>query len=95
MAAQTQRALGWDPVLIICQVGDQLMFLAFKLLIDCRRFKIIAMQALHYLTLSLLIPPLLWLFAEPNTLTYEGGAANVGELRNSQRRADLTLTTLY
>ena len=37
------------------------------------------MQALHYLTLSLLIPPLLWCFAEPNALIYEGGAANVGE----------------
>ena len=36
------------------------------------------MQALHYLTLSILIPPLLWVFAEPNALIYEGGAANVG-----------------
>lgn len=53
------------------------------------------MQALHYLTLSLLIPPLLWLFAEPNTLVYEGGAANVGELRIIKRRPVLALTTLY
>ena len=28
--------------------------------------------------LSVLIPPLLSLFAEPNSLNYEGGAANVG-----------------
>lgn len=77
------------------ELADQLKYLAFKLLVDCHRFQIIAMQALHYLTLSLLIPPLLWLFAEPNTLTYEGGAANVGELRNSKRRTVLTLTTLY
>ena len=41
--------------------------------------QIITVQALHYLTLSLLIPPLLWFFAEPNTLIYEGGAANVGQ----------------
>ncbi|KAI5120960.1 hypothetical protein M0805_001664 [Coniferiporia weirii] len=58
MAGNTQRALGWDPVLIISQI--------------------VSLQALHYLTLSLLIPPLLWVFAEPNALAYEGGAANVG-----------------
>ena len=37
------------------------------------------MQTLHYLTLSFLIPPLLSLFAEPSSLLYEGGAANVGK----------------
>ena len=36
------------------------------------------MQTLHYLTLALLIPPLLAVFAEPSSLEYEGGAANVG-----------------
>ncbi|KAF8642999.1 hypothetical protein AX16_009244 [Volvariella volvacea WC 439] len=36
------------------------------------------MQTLHYLTLSLFIPPLLSYFAEPTALAYEGGAANVG-----------------
>ncbi|KII86042.1 hypothetical protein PLICRDRAFT_44496 [Plicaturopsis crispa FD-325 SS-3] len=40
--------------------------------------QIISMQTLHYLTLSLLIPPLLTVFAEPNSLAYEGGPANVG-----------------
>ncbi|KAK7440384.1 hypothetical protein VKT23_017020 [Stygiomarasmius scandens] len=40
--------------------------------------QIVSMQTLHYLTLSLFIPPLLSLFAEPTSLTYEGGASNVG-----------------
>jgi hypothetical protein len=42
--------------------------------------QIVSMQTLHYLTLSILIPPLLDLFAEPNSLLYEGGAASVGTL---------------
>jgi protein SYS1 len=37
------------------------------------------MQTIHYLAMSLLIPPLLVMFAEPNSLLFEGGAANVGE----------------
>ena len=37
------------------------------------------MQTLHYLTLSLLIPPLLSLFTDPISLNYEGGPANVGQ----------------
>ncbi|TDL26585.1 hypothetical protein BD410DRAFT_763829 [Rickenella mellea] len=40
--------------------------------------QIVSLQALHYLTLSVLIPPVLMMFAEPHALTYEGGAANVG-----------------
>jgi len=40
--------------------------------------QIVTMQTLHYLTLSFLIPPLLNLFAEPNSLLYEGGATNIG-----------------
>ncbi|KAL5513431.1 hypothetical protein ACEPAH_3830 [Sanghuangporus vaninii] len=40
--------------------------------------QIVSLQALHYLTLSILIPPLLWAFAEPNALMYEGGPMNVG-----------------
>ena len=43
------------------------------------RTQIVSVQALHYLTLSILIPPLLWFFAEPNALMFEGGPANVGE----------------
>ena len=41
-------------------------------------FQIVSMQTLHYLTLSIIIPPLLAIFAEPKSLAYEGGAANVG-----------------
>ncbi|KAK7031461.1 integral membrane protein S linking to the trans Golgi network-domain-containing protein [Favolaschia claudopus] len=40
--------------------------------------QIVSMQSLHYLTLSICVPPLLNLFAEPSSLNYEGGAANVG-----------------
>ena len=36
------------------------------------------MQTIHYIALSVFIPPLLSLFAEPDSLDYEGGAANVG-----------------
>ena len=36
------------------------------------------MQTLHYLTLSIVIPPLLTIFAEAKSLAYEGGAANIG-----------------
>ena len=42
--------------------------------------QIIALQTLHYVTLSLLVPPLLVMFADPGSLEYEGGAANVGML---------------
>ncbi|KAF9647689.1 hypothetical protein BDM02DRAFT_3061437, partial [Thelephora ganbajun] len=40
--------------------------------------QIVSVQTIHYLALSVLIPPLLSLFAEPNSLNYEGGATNVG-----------------
>ncbi|KAJ7493359.1 integral membrane protein S linking to the trans Golgi network-domain-containing protein [Mycena galericulata] len=40
--------------------------------------QIVSMQSLHYLTLSICVPPLLSLFAEPTSLNYEGGPANVG-----------------
>jgi len=49
--------------------------------------QIISMQTLHYLTLSLLIPPLLAVFAEPTSLMYEGGAANVGMLMDWREMA--------
>ncbi|KAI5895805.1 uncharacterized protein SCHCODRAFT_02620380 [Schizophyllum commune H4-8] len=40
--------------------------------------QIVALQTLHYLTLSILTPPLLVLAADPARLEYAGGAANVG-----------------
>jgi len=39
--------------------------------------QIVAMQTLHYVTLAVLIPPLLMIFAKPDALEYEGGAASV------------------
>ncbi|KZT68664.1 hypothetical protein DAEQUDRAFT_670950 [Daedalea quercina L-15889] len=40
--------------------------------------QIVAMQTLHYMTLAILIPPLLTIFCRPDALDYVGGAANVG-----------------
>lgn len=40
--------------------------------------QIVTLQALHYLALGILVPSLLSIFANPVSLTYEGGAANVG-----------------
>ena len=40
--------------------------------------KIVSIQTIHYIALSVFIPPLLSLFAEQSSLNYEGGAANVG-----------------
>ena len=37
-----------------------------------------SIQTIHYLALSVLVPPLLSFFAESNSLNYEGGAANIG-----------------
>ena len=45
------------------------------------------MQSLHYLTLSILIQPLLSLFAEPNSLLYEGGAASIGMVMDWRKMA--------
>ncbi|KAI0737077.1 hypothetical protein C8Q80DRAFT_1222977 [Daedaleopsis nitida] len=49
--------------------------------------QIIAMQTLHYVTLALLVPPLLVMFAEPGSLEYEGGAANVGMIMDWREMA--------
>ncbi|KAI0364550.1 hypothetical protein BV20DRAFT_956020 [Pilatotrama ljubarskyi] len=49
--------------------------------------QIIALQTLHYVTLSLLAPPLLVMFAEPASLEYEGGAANVGMIMDWREMA--------
>ncbi|KJA22835.1 hypothetical protein HYPSUDRAFT_66799 [Hypholoma sublateritium FD-334 SS-4] len=49
--------------------------------------QIFAMQALHYITLSFIIPPLLAAFAEPSSLRYEGGAANVGMVMDWRQMA--------
>ncbi|RDB18482.1 hypothetical protein Hypma_000317 [Hypsizygus marmoreus] len=44
-------------------------------------------RTLHYLTLSIFIPPLLSIFAEPTSLNYEGGAANVGMIMDWREMA--------
>ncbi|KAF5316742.1 hypothetical protein D9619_006775 [Psilocybe cf. subviscida] len=48
---------------------------------------IFAMQTLHYLTLSIITPPLLAVFAEPSSLAYEGGAASVGMIMDWRQMA--------
>ncbi|KAF8075246.1 integral membrane protein S linking to the trans Golgi network-domain-containing protein [Lyophyllum atratum] len=49
--------------------------------------QIVSIQTLHYLTLSILIPPLLGLFAEATSLNYEGGAANIGMIMDWREMA--------
>ncbi len=69
------KSTGWDPVLIIAQVS---ILYPLQSCGSLTYRQIISLQTLHYVTLSLLIPPLLIMFAEPGPLEYEGGAANVG-----------------
>ena len=38
--------------------------------------QIITMQAIHYLTLCLVVPPILTVFADPVALAYEGQCAS-------------------
>lgn len=45
------------------------------------------MQTLHYLTLSIIVPPLLAIFSEPSSLIYQGGAANVGMIMDWREMA--------
>ena len=74
MTKQDSSTTGWDPVLLISQV----CVLALSSLSSSYSVQIISIQTLHYLTLAILIPPLLAVFAEPSSLDYEGGATNVG-----------------
>ena len=67
----------WDPLLLISQVSISIPH-SFVHALDNFVSQIVSVQTLHYVTLSILIPPLLSIFAEPNSLNYEGGAANVG-----------------
>ena len=75
MAKQNNNS-GWDPVLIISQVIRTTKY--FRYLCLRNHQQIISLQALHYLVLSMMVSPLLALFAESSSLEYEGGAANVG-----------------
>ncbi|KAJ3774528.1 integral membrane protein S linking to the trans Golgi network-domain-containing protein [Lentinula raphanica] len=49
--------------------------------------QIVSMQTLHYITLSIFIPPLLTVFAEPTSLAYEGGPSNVGMIMDWREMA--------
>ncbi|PPQ68390.1 hypothetical protein CVT25_007928 [Psilocybe cyanescens] len=49
--------------------------------------QIFSMQTLHYLTLSIIVPPLLATFAETTSLNYEGGAASVGMIMDWRQMA--------
>ena len=79
LAMSPPRKSGWDPILLVSQVNALSHLPSFWL----TYVKIVSVQTIHYLTLSVLIPPLLSLFAEPNSLGYEWGAANVGTPRPS------------
>jgi hypothetical protein len=61
-----------------------ILFRTLALTSSVLSFQIVALQSLHYLTLTLLVPPLLSLFAEPGSLEYEGGAFNVGTPKGSR-----------
>ncbi|KAI0047149.1 hypothetical protein FA95DRAFT_1606329 [Auriscalpium vulgare] len=84
MAPSKSSYSTWDPVLIISQarrcVQPLVLDLTFVL-------QIVALQSLHYLTLALSVPPLLAILAEPVSLEYEGGAANVGMLMDWREMA--------
>jgi len=49
--------------------------------------QIVSIQTLHYLTLSVLIPPLLAVFAYQRSLDYEGGATSVGMVMDWRQMA--------
>ncbi|GJE93849.1 hypothetical protein PsYK624_100130 [Phanerochaete sordida] len=55
--------------------------------------QIISLQTLHYVTLAVLLPPLLALFAESSSLEYEGGAANVGMIMDWRHMAGRPTST--
>lgn len=49
--------------------------------------QIVALQTLHYLTLAILVPPLLSIFADPLALDFEGGAANIAMIMDWREMA--------
>ncbi|KAI0065510.1 hypothetical protein BV25DRAFT_1798332 [Artomyces pyxidatus] len=81
-----QKPSSWDPLLIISQ-ARWLRACAIASADLPLVFQIVAIQSLHYLTLAVSVPPLLALFAEPASLEYEGGAANVGMLMDWREMA--------
>lgn len=49
--------------------------------------EIVSMQSLHYLTLSVIVPPFLSFLAEPTSLDYEGGASSIGMIMDWREMA--------
>lgn len=74
----------WDPILLISQVSVSFIT-RYSALSQVRQ--IVSMQCLHYLTLAVLTPPLLAVFAEPVSLSWVGGAANIGMLMDWREMA--------
>lgn len=66
---------------------------------DSRRFRvqgwdpilivaqIVVIQTIHYLTLALVVPPLLSIFSDPLALEYEGGSANIAMIMDWREMA--------
>lgn len=52
--------------------------------------QILAIQALHYVILSIITPPMLKVFAKPGPLEYEGGSKNVAMIIDWRAMAGLT-----
>ena len=75
MAPSKTTLTNWDPALLVSQASFH--FRAEKALLTV--LQIVSMQTLHYLTLSIITPPLLSIFAEAKSLAYEGGPANIGD----------------
>jgi len=86
--APQKSSTSWDPLLLISQASS--VAISAELMLTTPQ--IVSMQSLHYLTLSFIVPPLLMIFADPASLEYEGGAANIGTPDMLSRHADDWLT---
>ncbi|KIY51891.1 hypothetical protein FISHEDRAFT_64033 [Fistulina hepatica ATCC 64428] len=56
--------------------------------------QIVSLQALHYLTVAILLPPLLYFSDEPTSLTYAGGPANVGMIMDWREMASRSVANV-
>lgn len=94
------RVQGWDPILILSQVRASLLRPRQHLANEPTPPspwgppQIVSLQALHYLSLSLLLPPLLSLFASPTLLSYEGGAASISMIMDWREFSGLSTVSL-
>lgn len=58
------------------------------------RAQIVSLQALHYLSLAFLLPPLLTLFASPTLLSYEGGPSSISMVMDWREFSGLSTVSL-